>query len=255
MGFFNSETWYADRGLPYRRGYLFHGPPGCGKTSFVTAAAGVLDCPIYILNLAEPNLSDLGLLKLVTEAPPHSMLLMEDVDAAFHCALGKDGKGENQTSAKQSQRDSAHVGLLTFSGLLNALDGVAGQEGKLVIMTTNHPEQLDDALVRPGRVDFRAQFHNASRFAIQEVFCKFFTGGDFDMADVHKASIAFASKCPEGALPIAAIQGHLMQFRDNPLTAAASDPPVANTLEPAPRVKQFVVPAGAAKCGGGQEEE
>merc|ERR1712232_606213 len=255
MGFFNSEAWYAERGVPYRRGYLFHGPPGCGKTSFVTAAAGVLDCPIYILNLAEPNLSDLGLLKLVTEAPPHSMLLMEDVDAAFHCALGKDGKGENQTSAKQSQRDSAHVGLLTFSGLLNALDGVAGQEGKLVIMTTNHPEQLDDALVRPGRVDFRAQFHNASRCAIQEIFCNFFAGGKFDKDEVREAGSVFASSCAEGVLPIAAIQGHLMQFRDDPLAATKSKPPVADNVGLESRVKQFVVPAGAAKCGGGGEEE
>merc|ERR1740120_133604 len=158
--FLGREDWYAQRGVPYRRGNLFHGPPGCGKTSFVTAAAGELCCPIYVLNLADPYLSDLGLLKLVTDVPPRSILLVEDVDAAFHEVLGKT---DSSASGGNAQRDGAHMGQLTFSGVLNALDGVAGQEGKIVVMTTNHPEKLDPALVRPGRVDMRASFHCASK--------------------------------------------------------------------------------------------
>merc|ERR1712087_180008 len=113
------------------------------------------------------------------------MLLMEDVDAAFHSVLGKCG---SQSSTKHGQRDGLHMGLLTFSGLLNALDGVAGQEGKLVIMTSNRPEQLDEALVRPGRVDLRAQFHYASRAAIQDIFCNFFAGGRFGDGELRKTS-------------------------------------------------------------------
>lgn len=248
--FFNSEAWYAERGVPYRRGYLFHGPPGCGKTSFVTAAAGALDCPIYILNLAEPSLSDLALLKLVTDAPPQSMLLMEDVDAAFHAVLGKGG---NQPSARQNQRDGLHMGLLTFSGLLNALDGVAGQEGKLVIMTTNYPDELDEALVRPGRVDLRAQFHHASGVAIQEIFCNFFAGGRCGDDELREAAATFASRCAEGALPMAAIQGHLMQYRDDPWAAAKSTPPLPDKDGGAQRVKQFIIPRGAAMVGGEEE--
>lgn len=251
QAFFNGEAWYAERGVPYRRGYLFHGPPGCGKTSFVTAAAGALDCPIYILNLAEPSLSDLGLLKLVTDAPPRSMLLMEDVDAAFHGVLGKGG---TKPSEGQGQRDGLHMGLLTFSGLLNALDGVAGQEGKLVIMTTNYPEKLDEALVRPGRVDLRAQFYHASRHAVQDMFCKFFVGGRLGDDELRKASTMFASRCPEGGLSIALIQGHLMQFRDDPWAAAESTPPGPDSDGGVHRVKQFVVPRGAAKVRGGEEE-
>lgn len=108
--FFADEAWYTERGIPYRRGYLFHGPPGCGKTSFVTAAAGELGCPIYILNLAEPSLSDLALLKLVTDAPPRSILLMEDVDAAFHGVLAKGGA---QPAAGQGQRDGLHGSSLS----------------------------------------------------------------------------------------------------------------------------------------------
>jgi len=253
QSFFHAESWYADRGVPYRRGYLFHGPPGCGKTSFVTAAAGELDCPIYILNLAEPSLSDLGLLKLVTDAPPRSMLLMEDVDAAFHGVLAK---GDSQPS-RQGQRDGLHMGQLTFSGLLNALDGVAGQEGKLVIMTSNRPEQLDEALVRPGRVDLRAQFHYASRSAIQDIFCNFFAGGRLGDEELRKTSAMFAARCAERALSMASIQGHLMQFRDDPCAAARSTPPIPNEDGGAQVVKQFVVPQGAAMTAGtgvGEEE-
>lgn len=249
QAFFKSEAWYADRGVPYRRGYLFHGPPGCGKTSFVTAAAGVLDCPIYILSLAEPSLSDLGLLKLVTDAPPRSMLLMEDVDAAFHEVLGR----ASAEPVGPGQRDGLHVGMLTFSGLLNALDGVAGQEGKLVIMTTNCPEKLDEALVRPGRIDLRAEFHLADSLAVQSIFCRFYVGGMLGDEELHKLSITFADRCAGGALSVAAIQGHLMQFRDDPRAAAESAPSAPSSG--APKMRQFVIPRGAAYAGGGGEEE
>lgn len=243
--FLSREDWYAKRGVPYRRGYLFHGPPGCGKTTFVTAAAGMLKCPIYVLNLADPYLSDLALLKLVTDAQPRSILLAEDIDAAFHDVLGKPGN---------SQRDGAHVGQLTFSGVLNALDGVAGQEGKIVVMTTNHPEKLDPALVRPGRVDMRASFHCASRQGVEEIFMNFFQDGALAGEELRKLAKAFSGKCVDGALPIAAVQGHLMQFVDDPKQAAESSPPVADRSA-ATMVRQFVIPTGAGQAQGGGEEE
>merc|ERR1739844_667458 len=112
------------------------------------------------------------------------------------------------------------MGLLTFSGVLNALDGVAGQEGKLVIMTTNHPEKLDPALVRPGRVDVRARFHCASRLAIEEIFCNFFRDAIIGTAEVRSLACKFAGSCASDILSIAAVQGHLMQFIDDPHGAA-----------------------------------
>jgi len=250
--FLGREDWYAQRGVPYRRGYLFHGPPGCGKTSFVTAAAGKLSCPIYVLNLADPYLSDLGLLKLVTDAQPRSILLVEDVDAAFHEVLGKPGA---PASGGNAQRDGAHMGQLTFSGVLNALDGVAGQEGKIVVMTTNHPEKLDPALVRPGRVDMRAEFHCATRPAIAEIFCNFFKGGRLEGTELQRLAAEFAENCTSDALPIAAVQGHLMQFIDDPLAAARSSPPAPDAVSATRVTRQFVIPKGAAVAGGGGEEE
>merc|ERR1711953_1370003 len=110
----------------------------------------------------------------------------------------------------QRQREGVAAGLLTFSGVLNALDGVAGQEGKIVVMTTNHPEKLDPALVRPGRVDVRARFHCAARPAIEEIFCNFFKGSVLDSIELHQLAATFAEGCASGALSIAAVQGHLM---------------------------------------------
>jgi chaperone BCS1 len=98
--FLGRRQWYADRGappsmcdnfglnntlgIPYRRGYLLHGPPGSGKTSFVQALAGALGYDICLLNLSERGLADDKLIHLLTSAPERSFVLIEDVDAAFH---------------------------------------------------------------------------------------------------------------------------------------------------------------------------
>lgn len=70
-------------GIPYRRGYLLHGPPGCGKSSFITALAGELEFGICVLNLSERGLTDDRLNHLLSVAPQQSIILLEDVDAAF----------------------------------------------------------------------------------------------------------------------------------------------------------------------------
>lgn len=70
-------------GIPYRRGYLLHGPPGCGKSSFITALAGELEFGICVLNLSERGLTDDRLNHLLSVAAQQSIILLEDVDAAF----------------------------------------------------------------------------------------------------------------------------------------------------------------------------
>ena len=75
--------WYRARGIPYRRGYLLHGPPGCGKTSYITALAGELQYSICVLNLSDRSMSDDRLAHRLADAPENSIILLEDVDAVF----------------------------------------------------------------------------------------------------------------------------------------------------------------------------
>lgn len=106
--FQNNGDWYTNKGVPYRRGYLLHGPPGTGKTSFVQAIAGKLKLNICYLNLSSSHMHDDQLNNLLNNSPLESIILIEDIDAIF----------QERTSV-QAKRIR-----VTFSGLLNALDGV-----------------------------------------------------------------------------------------------------------------------------------
>ena len=158
--FLTSGEWYHKRGIPYRRGYLLYGPPGSGKTSFIQALAGELDYNICILNLSENNLTDDRLNHLMNHIPNRSILLLEDVDAAFN--------------KREQSADQGYTNGVTFSGLLNALDGVASAEECITFMTTNHPEKLDPALLRPGRVDFKVLIDNATEYQVKHMFLRFY---------------------------------------------------------------------------------
>ncbi|KAI0320726.1 mitochondrial chaperone BCS1 [Amylostereum chailletii] len=158
--FLERREWYAERGIPYRRGYLLHGPPGSGKSSFIQALAGSLNYDICLLNLSERGLTDDKLNYLMSNVPERSFLLMEDVDAAFNKRV--------QTSA------DGYQSAVTFSGFLNALDGVASGEERIVFLTTNHLERLDPALIRPGRVDLAALIDDASPAQARQLFTKFY---------------------------------------------------------------------------------
>ncbi|KIJ55841.1 hypothetical protein M422DRAFT_24346 [Sphaerobolus stellatus SS14] len=166
-GFLKRRQWYADRGIPYRRGYLLHGPPGSGKSSFIQALAGSLSYDICILNLSERGLSDDKLNHLLSNAPERSIILIEDVDAAFNKRV--------QTT------EDGYQSSVTFSGFLNALDGVASGEERIIFMTTNRIEALDPALIRPGRIDLIELLDDASPSQARQLFLQFYGVGESDI--------------------------------------------------------------------------
>ncbi|KAK4861689.1 hypothetical protein LT330_003724 [Penicillium expansum] len=166
--FISSSSWYNDRGIPYRRGYLLYGPPGTGKSSFIQALAGELDYDIAILNLSERGLTDDRLNHLLTIVPNRTLVLLEDVDAAF------------SNRREQSDADGYRGANVTFSGLLNALDGVASAEERIIFLTTNHVERLDEALVRPGRVDMTVRLGEVTRYQVACLWDRFYEEIDTD---------------------------------------------------------------------------
>lgn len=163
------------------------------------ALASELNLPIYSLSLGA-NLSDGDLLSMLMNIPERSILLIEDVDAfsiTNSRRLAKDGDEQKEP--------------ITLSALLNALDGVTAGEGRVLFMTTNHPDALDEALTRPGRIDRKVQL---DYFGVDESLCMwdlFFDDGE--------ARALFSEHVGPSVQP-AALQEHFMRYRDYPHDAA-----------------------------------
>lgn len=153
--YLRSKEWYEMRGLPYRRGYLFDGPPGTGKTSIILALAGTLRLPVCIITLGSLQNDD-ALLEAIADAPPNAIIAIEDVDCASASATRVRKQETPDPLGPEKAADEASG--VSKAGLLNALDGIATPDGRIFIMTTNHPERLDPALIRPGRADVRETF-------------------------------------------------------------------------------------------------
>ncbi|MBL8819461.1 MAG: ATP-binding protein [Planctomyces sp.] len=142
----DNEDWYRERSIPWRRGWLLHGPPGTGKTALMRAIAEDLDLPVFVYDLASLTNEELQTewSQMLTQVP--CMAVMEDMDAVFN------GR-QNVTGREQH---------LTFDCLLNCMDGIERCDGLFMVITTNRLEEIDPALgipedtgqsSRPGRID------------------------------------------------------------------------------------------------------
>lgn len=165
--FLDSRSLYAERGIPYHINFLFDGLPGTGKTSLASALCGHFGLNLHILNIAGPGMNDDRLVELMLSLPRRSMLLLEDVDAVVPERKTKPKPATNEAAPTAEGKEESQG--ITLSGLLNCMDGLTAPDGAVIVMTTNHPELLDHALLRPGRVDMRVNFGPASRAQIEKM--------------------------------------------------------------------------------------
>ncbi|XP_047323029.1 AAA-ATPase At3g50940-like [Impatiens glandulifera] len=154
--FIRRKEFYRTVGKAWKRGYLLYGPPGTGKSSLIAAIANYLSFDIYDLELTSIQ-DNADLRRLLISTANKSILVVEDID----CSLDLD---DNQRGVVNSNEAPQTIKIVkkdktkqvTLSGLLNFIDGLwsscSGDE-RIIVFTTNHKERLDQALLRPGRMD------------------------------------------------------------------------------------------------------
>ncbi|OZC06197.1 ATPase, AAA family [Onchocerca flexuosa] len=191
--FCSSSKWYTERGIPYRRGYLFYGPPGSGKSSFIAALASYFGYSVCMLSLSERTLDDDRLNHLLNTPPPY---------------LGFGFKKQLSKVVNKS-----YIYRVTFSGLLNAIDGVASADERILFMTTNHIDRLDPALIRPGRVDVKQYFGYCTETMFSEMFKHFY--GD-NITEEMALRFQKAATTLNMKISPAQIQGYLLLRKEDP---------------------------------------
>ncbi len=204
--FLTSKKWYEDHGIPYHRGYLFSGIPGSGKTSLIAAIGHELRMNLYSLNLGGKDMNDSDLISLMLGVPAGSIVLFEDIDGVLPNRVGKKKSKKEQTEEKNK---------VSLSCLLNCLDGLLANTGIVVFMTSNHPENLDPALIRPGRVDFKKDFGYAEPCQITRLFKRFYDNLDAD-------TLARAVKAAGKKSTMAELQTVLLTNKNDAEAAIAS---------------------------------
>jgi len=218
--FLDNETWYAERGVPYTLGFLLHGLPGSGKTSTIKAMANLTQRHIESVPLK--NIKSIDDLYKVFYGPTINkkvipvnkrIYVLEDIDAAslkdtvkkrdsFQISKEEDGGSDSgiETPKSVDKEKDSNNGIfivkeseekkLTLADLLEVFDGVMEMKGRIMVITTNHPEKLDPALIRPGRVDVNVQFGHCQPDDVLDIFNNFYGSGqlppEFDLTKIGR---------------------------------------------------------------------
>ena len=192
--FLNDRAWYDKKGIPYTLGFLFHGEPGCGKTSTVKAIANEGRRHIINIQLSEIkskaqlhhlffneeiHVSDGAKTERYTIPIHERLYVIEDIDAMGDTVLRREWKkpepvkkeltGDPWADVHQEEKE-----VIDLSFLLNLLDGTLESSGRILAITSNFPERIDRALIRPGRIDMIVKFEKCSRRVLKELITNFY---------------------------------------------------------------------------------
>ena len=197
--FLNRKDWYEKKGIPYTLGFMFHGDPGCGKTSSVKAIANTARRHIINIQLSQIktkeqlrhlffnddiHVSD-GLKTDKFTIPVHERLyVIEDIDAMGDTVLERKWKKpvveEKKKPAGEDAWMQAKLGdeeetePIDLSFLLNLLDGTLEASGRILCISSNFPERIDKALIRPGRIDMIVHFRKCNRDILRQMVDSFY---------------------------------------------------------------------------------
>lgn len=181
-------------------------------------------------------MSDGSLHRLFLALPKQCIVVLEDIDSA---GIDREqGLSLEPTPVPQNpympaippppppvpepKRHRRVRNTVTLSGLLNAIDGNASQEGRLLIMTSNNPDSLDAALTRPGRVDKKVYFGHMSKSAGKSIFLRMIGrwalahDSGYTQQQIEKYADMFAERIPEGVFTPAEVQNFLQDCRRDP---------------------------------------
>ena len=186
INFMKNQAIYLEKGIKYKRNYLLYGPSGTGKTSFISAIASKYNHDIFMISLL--SLNDTHFMKLIAKLPERALLVLEDIDCVFN------------------EREIYQNNQLSFSTILNTLDGFACKTKLITFMTTNYKNKLDKALTRPGRIDYILEFDYAVKDQLKEMFLSYFN-------DINLFNDLY-SKIKEKKMSTAAFYKFLFENRD-----------------------------------------
>jgi len=193
--FYEKKSKYYDLGITFKKGILFEGIPGTGKTTLLKTI-----CSKYSIN--NMYIVDLSLdciwekLKKVVD---NSMIIIEDIDRYFNEV--RDNINSEKIVSWQPK--------FNFEKLLNFLDGVDSSNNILIVITTNNKNILPEVMFRSGRVDMIVNFTYCDKDQIIEYTNLFFENED------NKIKQKLIEKIIKKNLTISQLQKYYLDYIDN----------------------------------------